>query len=157
MMTDRDEIANLLSRYCLLVDDAGKEEEWAALFAEDAIFTVLDVRLRGRSIVQFMIDTRSFDSGKHITLNPAIEVSGDTATATSDFLYIGKGADGQYSFATDPPPHFGRYFDRLAKVDGTWRFAERSVQVYNEPLIRQIIAEKTRASRAAAQSATPAG
>jgi ketosteroid isomerase-like protein len=147
-MTDRDEVSNLLNRYCLLVDDADVEA-WTDLFAEDAEFKVLDKTMSRSEMVRFMQETQSFDSGKHINLNSVIEVDGDRATAITDYLYVHKDAGGDYSFATDPGPHFGRYHDVLAKVAGTWRFAVREVRVYDEELVVGIIDEKTAAFHAA--------
>jgi 3-phenylpropionate/cinnamic acid dioxygenase small subunit len=60
----------------------------------------------------------------HMNTNLAIEVDGDTATSSSDYVMFTRQGDGAWQvFAA------GRYQDRLVRRprDGTWRFAERTL------------------------------
>ena len=57
---------------------------------------------------------------KHCVMNSVIRVDGDRATARSYIVVVRGGEQLAVSLA-------GRYEDRLAKIGGEWRFAERAV------------------------------
>ena len=59
--------------------------------------------------------------GKHVAINPLIDVDGDTATARTDYVFVGRTADGLAVTSA------GRYHDRLVRDGGRWRFAERRI------------------------------
>jgi len=60
------------------------------------------------------------DYHKHVVIEPVIEIDGDTATVSSDFLYVQRNASGPFI------SHFGHYADEMVRdADGTWRFARR--------------------------------
>jgi len=93
---------------CFTVDGVG--HYWGEHHGRDAIAE----RLRG-------ILTR-FTATSHHLSNPAIEVDGDRARATS-YVYAFHRLAG-----TDEPMHYwGRWVDELARVDGAWLFTERRV------------------------------
>lgn len=136
MLSDRDQIANVLARYCFRIDD-GDVDGWGGLFTADARLCIGDLELRGRdSIVATMVGWGAFGTGRHVNLNCAIDVADDgTATATTDFLYAWKDPSGQYSLQTTPGPHFGRYHDKLELDGGEWRLAERLITVFADDLL----------------------
>lgn len=109
--------------------DAGAFDDY---FTEDAIFDVNGIVANGRAEIEEIYagigedDTSASNGGGqfHMILsNPVIEVDGDTATA--QFIWTGiRNED------ISAPPEFveqGREYDRLVKVDGTWKFAHRVV------------------------------
>ena len=62
------------------------------------------------------------DYKQHVVVQPLIEIDGDTATVSSDFLYV-QDRDGPLI------SHFGHYADVLARgADGVWRFRRRAIQ-----------------------------
>jgi hypothetical protein len=126
---DAREILRTMYRYARALD-YGIEDEWVDVFTPDARYdTVLPdgsyfVQLSGHD------ELRAFLLGyphppdsyqKHITVSPIIDVDGDEARADSAWVFLTRGADGM----TPRVSAFGRYRDRLRRVDGVWRFSER--------------------------------
>jgi 3-phenylpropionate/cinnamic acid dioxygenase small subunit len=130
----QDDIRNLMFRYCELID-AGEVDALADLFADAAIVaqdgTVI---ARGRDEVRAMYGggnrrerTIGGRATKHITTNVLVEVDEDAGAATARSYWV-------LLVSTSPdepvrPILAGRYHDRVALVDGTWRFAERAYLV----------------------------
>ena len=123
----REEIRQLISRYCVAAD-RGNLDQVAGLFAADghidfrgekhvgaegiaAMFAESGRRLRGNMPPGRLLHTVSTTD---------IELSGaGTARATSYFtVFSGAGAD-----------HWGRYRDELVLEGGQWRFAARVITV----------------------------
>lgn len=130
MLSDRDQIANVLARYCLFIDDADVDG-WRRLFTPDAVMRIGDTVLDGRdSFTDALVGWGAFGAGRHVNLNCVIEVDGDTSSTIVDFLFAWKDAAGHPSLQTTPGPHFGRYHDRLVRADGEWRLKERSITVF---------------------------
>ena len=119
------DIPNLLFRYAELLD-GGDLDAAAALFDHGAIITMGE-RIEGREKIagrwrQWM---RLYDGRprtRHIMTNPIIELAKDGASATCRSQYtVLQAVDG---FPLQPVIT-GRYRDRLAVIDGAWRFIER--------------------------------
>lgn len=123
----REEIRELISRYCVAAD-AGKLDEVAGLFTTGGhidfrgekyvgadgilgMFTESGERLRGIELQGRLLHTVSTTS---------IDLTGeDTARVHSYFTVLsGIGVD-----------HWGRYRDDLVVQDGQWRFASRRISV----------------------------
>ncbi len=130
MLSDRDQIANVLARYTFAVDD-GDVDAWRALFVPQAVMRVGTTVMEGLEAVETGI-AGAFGAGRHANLTSVIEVDpgGQDATAQTDFFFAWRDESGAYSLQTTPGPHFGRYRDRLVKVGAEWRFAERDITVY---------------------------
>ena len=130
-MLDRVAIEDMVVEYYahLGAGDAGAFDDY---FTEDAVFDVNGNVATGRAEIEAMYaaigenPTSASNGGgpfRMILSNPVIEVDGDTATASFIWTGIRNPAIGE-------PPVFeeqGREFDRLVKVDGTWKFAHRVV------------------------------
>jgi uncharacterized protein (TIGR02246 family) len=59
---------------------------------------------------------------KHVVIEPVIDVDGDIAEVSSDFLYVQDRGGPMIS-------HFGHYRDVLVRgEDGAWRFSRRELQ-----------------------------
>src|SRR5580698_129087 len=107
MLSDRDQISNVLARYCFAVDD-GDVDAWRALFVPEVVVRVGDTMIEGLDTVATAL-AGAFGAGRHVNLTSAIEVDADgqDATAVTDFLYAWRDDAGNYSLQTTPGPHFG--------------------------------------------------
>jgi 3-phenylpropionate/cinnamic acid dioxygenase small subunit len=123
-VTDEECIRYVLARFIQLRDDK-QFEEWVQLFTEDGTFrygtNVLVGRERIRENVEALLRD---DRGKHLCLNSIIDVSGDAAQATSDFVKINPRDDEPTSFEVVV---MGRYHDEFVRREGDWKIASRQV------------------------------
>lgn len=128
---DRVAIEDMVTEYYAHLG-GGDAGAFDAYFTEDAIFDVNGIVANGRAEIEAIYagigeDATSASNGGgqfHMLLtNPVIHVDGDTATA--QFIWTGI-----RNTNIDEPPVFveqGREYDKLVKVDGTWKFAHRVV------------------------------
>ena len=120
------EIANLLYRYAELVD-GGEFDAVGDLFEHADYYMGGTKPMRGSRVADAMRATVITYDGtprtRHVMTNPIIEVDGDTATARSSYTVM-QAADG----LALQPILIGGYHDRFQRVDGVWRFAERSIR-----------------------------
>ena len=134
-MNDFQQIQNLISRYCFVVDE-GSAEEIAAMFWEDAT-----LRFGRRSVNEGADGIRAGLSkwiGKmrdpvlglrHLAHMPAIEIDGNRARVRTYY-----DADGHSRKRRRPIHLRGVYRDRLEKRDGEWRFVERHIVIMDSTL-----------------------
>jgi ketosteroid isomerase-like protein len=124
-MTDEEAIRRTLSEYCQLLDD-GRFDEWADIFATDATFVPLGHLVTGRDAIRSWAYETFPDIdgiGRHLTINPIVDVDGESAVAKSDVLMLRPSPDGPRAVLV------GEYHDTLVREDGRWRFARREVIV----------------------------
>ena len=134
METLREERAILetLHQYCHAVD-YGLEDAYVGAFTDDAVFDVRKPtgetlhREVGRDELAAYL--RRYPKppsryNKHFMMDPMITFDNDAATVQSYFLAMRNGDDNKPVVGS-----FGRYIDRLVKVDGRWRIAERIAEV----------------------------
>lgn len=133
VMTDADAIRNLVARYFMYLDDRNYDA-WAALLADDCAIHVYGRVVVGREQNSEFIAAGQIPGqhGRHLACNTLVEVDGDTASAISDYFYLAR---------MGPPKHerfevldFGRYYDRLVRIDRGWLFSERRIDVELHPL-----------------------
>jgi uncharacterized protein (TIGR02246 family) len=126
---DRTEISATLSAYSQLLDD-GHFEPWSDLFTEDARLSFPGRDAEGRDAIRALMEKVQPDGarGKHMTANSKMEVRGDTATATTDYLFVRAGAEGIGIVSA------GRYHDTLVRQGGRWRFSERRITFLDAPV-----------------------
>jgi uncharacterized protein (TIGR02246 family) len=121
-MSDLEAIRRLIALYPQLLD-AKRLAEWGGLFLEDAVFDVFGRRLVGRDeIVREIGAMQPAAPLKHAVFAPIVELDApDRARAWTDFATFAQGeaAIGVANFAT--------YHDVLAKRDGRWRIAHRTI------------------------------
>ncbi|MEZ5169393.1 MAG: nuclear transport factor 2 family protein [Acidimicrobiia bacterium] len=121
--SDDTAIRRLLATYCHAYDD-GRTDDFAALFTDDAQFTVMGVTHTGRPAIRENIGAWKPGTpvGQHVTYNAVIEVTGDAADAATDFCYLQRSDDGLRLTQA------GRYIDELVREGGGWRFRSRTIR-----------------------------
>lgn len=122
-MSDKEEIRELLARYCFALD-ADRFEEMAALFTPDGVWETAFGTGTGRAAIvaqAIRISTGERPRRIHLTTNIVIELDGDTATARSNWVLIQNSPDGPAIGSG------GFYADRLVKVGGHWFFRHRTI------------------------------
>jgi len=115
-MTDQDDIRDLIASYALALD-AGDTDDCAQLFTEDGEFVVYGATRSGRDAVRAMF--AQAPRGMHLTGVSKIDVTGDTATARAQVLFVN---------ATTHGKRLALYDDDLVRVGGQWRFRRRRCQ-----------------------------
>ena len=134
MLSDYEQIKNLMVKYCL-VTDRGSGSEMAAFFWENA-----RVNFNGRENSGVEAITRGFDSWieklrapveglRHILHTPLIEIEGNTAAAEAYY-----DADGHSKNKGKLIQLRGLYKDKLEKRGGEWRFIYKEVQIWRSML-----------------------
>jgi ketosteroid isomerase-like protein len=123
----RESIRDLVARYNSN-GDTGRFAQVMELFADDAVMTLLDRSYHGRTEILTILTgvaQRGANATKpafvrHMTATHQIDlVDADHATGRLYFQVLTQvGLD-----------HWGRYMDRYRVVDGTWKFASRTVTV----------------------------
>jgi 3-phenylpropionate/cinnamic acid dioxygenase small subunit len=112
--------------------DGGRFDDFAALF-EQSTYRIEHAgadqvsEYRGaEEVLGFCKQTRLYEDGtprtKHVITNVNIQLDGDQATA-SCYVTVFQ----QTEVLPLQPIASGRYIDRLERVDGTWRFADRLI------------------------------
>ena len=129
MREDEDQIRRTLGEYSQRCDD-GRFDEWADLFTEDARLVLSGQVTKGRDTIrQYMMTVQSANSrGMHITANSLVDVDGDSATATTDYMFVRPTAQGLAIIAA------GRYYDQLVRDGMQWRFREREITMLTTPI-----------------------
>lgn len=144
---DRLLIIDLLARYNHRSDFGG--EGWADCFTEDGVFTAgprPQIELRGHDeLERYALDhlaSRPVPS-RHNTNNSVIAaVDGSHDEATHSCYLMVAAVEGGVLPATA-----GIYHDRLARVDGEWRFRERRLE-FKSQTSRERLAERHEARAA---------
>jgi 3-phenylpropionate/cinnamic acid dioxygenase small subunit len=122
-LDDERAIQRLMARYCHLVDD-GAFDELPQLWAHDAELALRGDTATGPAAIVAMIAGLQTPErrGLHMGANAIIDVEGDTARATSDFVFMRREG------GPDPLVKFiGRYLDRFVRTPQGWRFARREI------------------------------
>lgn len=136
---DHEEIRQLLARYNFAVD-LGEVEAWADCFTDDGVFRCtpeagpLTGRHEGReALVAYARRHYELNKGRARHWNWNLQIEGDGQTATMRCYLAALSAS-----TGDQPPAVrvtGIYRDRLVKVDGRWRFAERHIHLDPPPSV----------------------
>ena len=122
-MSEKDEIRELLSRYCFALDEE-RFDDMAALFTEDGIWETAFGTGTGRAGIAAQarsISTPNRPRRVHLTTNIVIDFEGDIAHVRSNWLLF------QNAASTPEIGSGGSYHDVVAKVDGQWRFRRRRI------------------------------
>jgi ketosteroid isomerase-like protein len=126
-MTDRDEITNLIGRYCRGVSDLDVDE-WGATWAEDArwFFTGADP-IEGRAaIVEKFAEIRSlYPLCVQQVTSSVIDVKGDTGTGTG-WVQV---CEMQWRSDGKTAELIGDYHDEYVRTAEGWQFASRRFEL----------------------------
>jgi 3-phenylpropionate/cinnamic acid dioxygenase small subunit len=126
-MSDKDEIRELLARYCFALD-AERFDEMAALFTTDGVWETAFGTGTGRDGI--IAQARSIASGErprrvHLTTNIVIDIIEESvATVQSNWVLFQNSDKGPMISSG------GGYFDRLVKQGGQWLFQHRRIDRY---------------------------
>ncbi|WP_037858933.1 nuclear transport factor 2 family protein [Streptomyces sp. NRRL S-340] len=131
-VSDSRPIENLIAEYAERLDSADLAGV-GALFAEGAFIGTDGTRYEGSAAVEGMLRDRTIVHSDgtlrthHVTTNIRIDIDEEACTATGRaYLTLFQAADG----LPLQPIAAGRYNDRYVWRDGTWRFAERRINVH---------------------------
>jgi 3-phenylpropionate/cinnamic acid dioxygenase small subunit len=126
-MSDADEIRNLIASYSHAADDQ-RFDDYGACFAVDGEFVVNDLTMPqsklaslARSYAEQTAKMPQPTGTRHLVINSKIEVSGDKASAVSDFLGLGLSPEG-WSISG-----VGRYTDEFVRRGGRWLIKKRTL------------------------------
>lgn len=126
MISDEQQIANLVYRYAELID-TGDYEGLGALFEHAVVTTDAsdDVRQGAAAMTAQMTQwTKKHPDGtprtRHVTSNLIVDVDGDTATCRSYYTVFQ-----QTDKIPLQPIISGRYHDEFRRIDGRWWFTKR--------------------------------
>jgi 3-phenylpropionate/cinnamic acid dioxygenase small subunit len=126
-MTDEESIRAVLAKFIQLRDDK-RFDEWVQCFHEDGTFEYTTNRLVGRDAIKDNVSQLlATDTGKHLCTNSIIDVEGNFAAVSSDFVKVNRVEDGtasRYDIVVA-----GRYEDRFERREGHWRIASRKVRI----------------------------
>lgn len=100
---------------------------YAALFAPDGEWSGggSGATHKGRAAIEKMLSMlgpagAENNANYHLVSNPRIDLDGDRATATSRYLFVMRGKDGQPT-----PALAGTYADEFVRIDGEWKIQRR--------------------------------
>jgi SnoaL-like domain len=122
MESDKDAIRELLHLYCFHMDE-GRFTELGALFAADGEWIAPYRSAHGPAGIAAWLTQSVPPSPRrmHYVMNSIIAVTGDKATAKSNYLVMVEGPDGPV------PSVCGTYADNLVRTPGGWRFLRREL------------------------------
>lgn len=122
------QIRRVLAEYCQLCDD-GEFEKLVARFAPDGAFHFGGRTVEGHKalISWFEVTQAPAERGKHITSNAVIDIEGDLARVSSDFVFFGI-VDGVLQLRIA-----GRYCDEFRRIDRRWVIKSREARVLRNP------------------------
>jgi hypothetical protein len=123
-VADELAIRRTLAVYCQLCDD-GDFAGLADQFAPDGAFVIGGTVATGRAAVVAWFETNHPPRrrGKHLTMNTIVDVTGDSATAESDFVHL-RVFDGVIT-----PEVAGRYLDTFVRLEGRWLIGRRDARM----------------------------
>lgn len=135
MSDDHEAIRNLAFEYTFRLDEgdfAGVAELLGDAVLRPAMPGVADDGLRGAESIrrfyseQVVTDKHGKPRTRHLITNQAIELDREGGVASSRCYFTVLQAPPRLPYAIVVG---GRYEDRFAKVDGTWRFTEKTIHV----------------------------
>jgi len=130
-VTVEDDLAlrRLIAEYCQLIDD-GEFTRLAELFTPDGCFAFEAEAPTGHEALARWFEQRQpvHRRGRHVSVNPIIDVDGDRARVASDFLFV------RWIKGTLTIEMAGRYVDRCVRSDGRWSIERRDVEIVTPPV-----------------------
>jgi hypothetical protein len=133
VLLDERAILRTLHEYAHAMD-YGLEDAWVDTFTPDAVFDVVEVvggrrvhREEGRGDLARYVAAypKPPRFRKHVIVDPVVDVDGDQALVEAYWLLLERDDDAGIPVVAA----FGRYQDRLVRIEGRWRIAERKAEV----------------------------
>jgi hypothetical protein len=124
-LCDREQIRDLIHRYCWAVDRGTLEEVMALFHSECNLGLVPGKRYVGREATYRwykMYMQNRMEVLRHLIHNQVITISGDTATSKSYFDAVGDLKGESITVA-------GFYEDTLFRVNDGWKFTEKIIKL----------------------------
>lgn len=124
------ECTRLINLYVNL-NDEGRWEELAALYAEDGLMTrptAPDAPIVGRAALLESFRSRPPRVSRHVCANIVVDVDGPSEARgfSTILLFTGRSdPEGGRAIRDEGPPLVGTYRDRFVLTGEGWRFAER--------------------------------
>jgi hypothetical protein len=124
-LADRDAIRELLARYCFLLDGY-QLQEFAALFTADGEWISRNGHAIGPQAIEELLRGLVPEPApgrwrKHFTANIVIDLAGDGATVTSNFLVVRDSEAGPAIAVA------GTYDDTVVRTAAGWKFKSRKL------------------------------
>lgn len=99
---------------------------YASIFTLDGEWRNATVSRKGRDAIKAMAGMMGPEGAEnkanyHLVSNPQVDVTGNTAIATSRYLFVTRAKDG-----TPQPSLVGIYRDEFVKLDGKWLIKRRT-------------------------------
>jgi hypothetical protein len=130
-VTIEDQLAlqRLLAEYCRRIDDADFPGA-AGLFTEDGSFSFGAETAVGRTALAdwFEANQPPHRRGTHIGSGPIVDLVGDRAEVTSDFVFV------RFIKGVLAVEVAGRYLDRCVRTDDGWLIEQRVCDVLEPPV-----------------------
>src|SRR5262249_15716165 len=119
-MEDLEAIKQLKARYCEICDDEHNPDRITTLFVEDGIWEAGGFgKAQGHAGIRELFQgfQKMISFSQHMVVNPLIEVNGNTAKGTWNFL-------GPFTFPKNNEPKCQplKYEDDYVKVNGEWKY-----------------------------------
>ncbi|MBM4254473.1 MAG: nuclear transport factor 2 family protein [Deltaproteobacteria bacterium] len=124
-LLDREQIRDLVHRYCWAVDRGTLEEVMALFHTECNLALVPGTRYPGREATHKWYSVymqNRMEVLRHLIHNQVITVDGDTATSKSYFDAVGDLKGESITVA-------GFYEDTLFRVNSEWKFTEKVIKL----------------------------
>ena len=128
-----EKIRQTIARFCHFTDK-GDFDNWVRLFAEDGCIVLMEQEHRGHAALRAFIELDQPPElrGMHLTTDSVIEIAGNEAKVSSNFIFLAEGKTASIVVAA------GRYHDTLVAIGEEWLFARRETElvgpVASEPL-----------------------
>jgi 3-phenylpropionate/cinnamic acid dioxygenase small subunit len=122
-LEDKDAIRELLARYCFLLDGY-RLNEFAALFTADGEWISRNGTAKGPADIEQLLrglvpEPTPGRRRKHFTANIVVDLAGDSAVVTSNFLVVRDSETGPAIAVA------GTYDDTVVRTSDGWKFKSR--------------------------------
>ena len=122
---DREQIRDLIHRYCWAVDKGTLSEVMALFHDPSTLILTPGKKYEGKLAVQRWYEVylqNRMEVLRHLVHNQVITLDGDTATSKSYFDAVGDLKGESITVA-------GYYEDKLLRVNGEWKFTEKVIRL----------------------------
>lgn len=120
VQSDRDAILNLLATHTQALDDGDLDARLGCFTSDGTYTSVNGTTASGRAELRAAFaDSSVAGAGKHVLVNERIDVAGELASGSVDYVWVRRSA-GEMNIAA-----VGRYRDQYRKTADGWRISAR--------------------------------